>query len=59
MYRLQERVLTQTTEGFNYLQAVKELREDKRLFGAGKNHRVVVKSSIWPQFETFKTTDLE
>ena len=59
MYRIQERVLTQTTEGFNYQQAVKELRADRQLFGAGKNHRVVVKTSQWPQFESFKTTGLE
>ena len=59
MYRLQERVLTQSSEGFIFRQAVKELREDRVLFGAPKTHRAVVSSSQWPVFETFKTTDLE
>lgn len=59
MYRLQERVLTQTTEGFIFKQAVRELRDGRVLFGAPRTHRAVVSSSQWPVFETFKTTDLE
>ena len=59
MYSTQERVLTQSSEGFIYKQAVTELRNEVKLFGAPKQHRVVVKSSIWPPYETFKITELE
>ena len=59
LFRTQERVLTQSSEGFNYQKAVKELRDDIRMFGAPSNHRAVVKTSTWPMFESIKTQGME
>ena len=59
MFKTQERVLTQSSEGFNYQQAVKELRNELRMYGAPQSHRVVVKSSIWPLYESLKSSGME
>ena len=42
IFRQQERVLTQSTETFDYEGAVKQLRQNMHSFGAPEYHRAVI-----------------
>ena len=42
MYKMQEKILTQTSANFNIDIALKELRRDMYMFGAPTKHRAVV-----------------
>ena len=59
IFRHQEKVLTQTTVGFDFEDAVRQLRQNLHAFGAPENHRAVVQTSVWPIFETLKMDGLE